>query len=378
MIPSSQFSLFPSPGQRQYACDTPSESNEDRVAMILEELESYDHLHCVDLSGKDINGDEIELILELLKKCNVNEIDLYDNLIKDEGASTLSSLISASGDSWKVKRLYLGRNSIGPLGAISIGTMLGMNTSLETLSLSDNICDSSGADALTEGLISSFVHDVFFHSNQIGDRGAIAFGKMLTITDRLKTLVLDTNSISCDGASSLANGLRTNTSLATLSLADNHISQDGGIAIASMLMANKSLSSIDLSRNYLGASSGRIAEALCKNEALLVLKLGSNDIKDDCMVAFSKLILTNGTLAHLALDINEISDVGAAEIVSAFDSSFAKGRQVILNTMTLCYNHMSTVGTTKIASAAERSNVMVSVFGNGDASSNEEDEAKNH
>ena len=37
--------------------------NEDRIAMVLEELESYDHLDSLDLSGRNLNDGEIILII---------------------------------------------------------------------------------------------------------------------------------------------------------------------------------------------------------------------------------------------------------------------------------------------------------------------------
>ena len=87
--------------------------------------------------------------------------------------------------------------------------------------------------------------------NTIGDQGASAIAKALTVNAVLKSLNLAENCIRAEGATTIAKALRANRILTDLSVRSNGIGHQGATAFAEALEINGILTNLNLANNEL-------------------------------------------------------------------------------------------------------------------------------
>jgi len=185
----------------------------------------------------------------------LTELDLSNNGISYAGAEQLANAL-LQGNS-NLKKLDLGYNTIGPIGASSIGQMLRFTHSLEKLVLTGNEVGDDGVQALSEGLKES--------SNNADSR--------------LHYLDLDWNDVTDVGAGHLAEVLLGNNSLKSLSLAHNSIGDRGAVAMADALPSDLALQRLDLSSNQIGDYGATyLAKVLCRPRCAVILLWEDNNL----------------------------------------------------------------------------------------------------
>jgi len=121
--------------------------------------------------------------------------------------------------------------------------------------------------------------------NDIGDLGAERLALALQKNKVLKELILTENGITHIGAEKLAAALQINSTLEVLDLMNNRIGDKGAGSLSSMLAKNQSLKELrlyDTGIEYTGAS--RLMNAAERNNTLLALDLRFNDINDRRLV----------------------------------------------------------------------------------------------
>lgn len=89
-------------------------------------------------------------------------------------------------------------------------------------------------------------------NNNIGPRGAQAFGEMLITNKTIEEAILSYNDFNDIGTKAIANAIRYNNKISIINLANNNISDEGAIALAESLANNKTIAQIDLKDNKIG------------------------------------------------------------------------------------------------------------------------------
>jgi hypothetical protein len=129
-----------------------------------------------------------------------------------------------------LKRLDLGYNSVGVVGARAIGQGLTVNTTLTVLDPDYNHANMTlttpghsnqgrGVRAIAEELtLNKALTELSFACNEIGDKGAAAIARAVNVNMTLTTLGLHNNRIQAKGATKIAKALQVNHVLTTLHL----------------------------------------------------------------------------------------------------------------------------------------------------------------
>ena len=247
---------------------------------------------------------------------SLTSLDLSVNSIGAEGASSLSEALRVNTS---LTSLDLSVNSIGDEGASSLSEALRMNTCLTSLHLSVNSIGDEGASSLSEALrMNTCLTSLHLSVNSIGDEGASSLSEALRVNTSLTSLDLSSNSIGVEGASSLSEALRVNTSLTSLDLSSNSIGDEGASSLSEALRVNTSLTSLDLSENSIGVEgASSLSEALRVNTSLSSLHLSSNSIGDEGASSLSEALRVNTSLTSLHLSSNSIGDEGASSLSEA-------------------------------------------------------------
>ena len=202
--------------------------------------------------------------------------------------------------------------NIGNSGAIALGRALDHNTNLHSLSLCYNLISAAGAVPLLSSQGATRVRTLDLRYNSIGDDGAEALARGLSMNPNLQNLSLRNNFIGPVGAASLCEALETNTTVEHLDLGTNAIGKAGVAAISKMLQTNKTLRCLSLWSNHLDAECiQRIAMGLRFNTTLEVLNLGGNEIGDRGAQALADVLKYNTTLRSLHMANSQICGEGA-------------------------------------------------------------------
>ena len=217
-----------------------------------------------------------------------------------------------------LENVDLSKCSIKPVEAQHLAQALCVNTSVKTLKLRDNPLGCEGAKAIAE---------------MLGGNGAESSG---IVNTTLEHVDLSLCRIGPVGAKHLAQALCVNTSVKTLKLRDNPLGVDGAIALAEMLEGNGAESSgnvnttlehVDLNHCRIGPLGAHyLAQALCLNTSVKILKLRDNPIYNEGAKALAEMLGGNGaessgtvntTLEHVDLSLCNIEPVGAQHLVHA-------------------------------------------------------------
>ena len=196
-----------------------------------------------------------------LGNCNINEndVEFIVDLIKNK----------------PVIQLFLYNNNIGCNGAKFIAELLKINERLKELNLSGNNIGNEGIKYIAESL-------------KICDRK--------NLKSRLRKLNLGKNNITKDGANFIAKSLENNKYLKELNLNNNNIG-DQGIYMMGVEIFQQ-LTCLDLRHNNISNDAIKfIIESLTvdKKQNLISLKLNGNNIDKKWKILIKKIILTNRT-----------------------------------------------------------------------------------
>jgi len=137
----------------------------------------------------------------------------------------LSSMAEALGNNKIVKKLCLGWNGIGDIGAERLADALEKNKTLTELNLTENGIGEKGAEKLAAALHANTTLRVLdLMSNRIGDKGAGYFASALAKNKTLQELRLYDTGIEYPGASRLMSAAERNETLLVLDIRWNDIS----------------------------------------------------------------------------------------------------------------------------------------------------------
>jgi len=184
---------------------------------------------------------------------------------------------------------HMGVGGLWPDMAAKLAVKLSSNTALRTLDLNQY--------------------------NEIGDKGAHAFGKALRTNKHLHTLFLANNGIAEDGFTAIAEALDpfdgNNDALAVLDMAANDAGIVGAKAMAKALKHNKGLESLYLGSNSIGDRGAKAFAATLKlNAKLTTLFLRKNRITDKAAKSLLKAMEDNKSIVRLDFEAQKLSITG--------------------------------------------------------------------
>eukprot|EP00743_Colponemidia_sp_Colp-15_P001717 GILK01001875.1.p1 GENE.GILK01001875.1~~GILK01001875.1.p1 ORF type:complete len:684 (-),score=189.28 GILK01001875.1:192-2153(-) len=126
--------------------------------------------HGLNLSRKYIGPRSASLILDIILKHKVKDLNLFHNRLGDSGAVVLARAIKHTET---LTKLDLGANGIGPAGAVHLAEALKHNKSLKYLDLGGNMIGVKGAAAFAEVLCFNTTLKKFrIRFTDVGERGA--------------------------------------------------------------------------------------------------------------------------------------------------------------------------------------------------------------
>lgn len=257
----------------------------------------------VDLPHYGIGDNGIIAVSTALgRNITVKKLNLCDNSISHVGAEALAQMLK---DNCFISQLDVSENRIGTKGIECFGEMLNENGCLKNLGLTNcGLHERDISTLLQAGKIHLSVLNL--KGNELGDEGAITLGSFLVSNSTLEVLDLSWNAIHLRGIAAIAKGLKTNTALRHLDISRNSISNEGATEIGEVLGTNKSLLILDVSNcgfNEIGAEA--ISEGLSSNKTLHTLKIGRNPFHAYGVQKLLKEIRKNKSSALKNLDMED-------------------------------------------------------------------------
>ena len=204
---------------------------------------------------------------------------------------------------------------------------LAVAKSLETLILENCRLNDNEIELLGNGLASSStvapIKRLSFRSNRMGNRGAVALQPWFLSTSTLEELDMSKNQIGSKGATSTLHAFRDNRNcrLRMLNFAHNEIwDPDDG----SFFSTNTTLELLNLEGNFIHDEGiEAIAKGLFANKSSVLqrLFLGWNGIGDDGCMQLARMLERNNSLVILGLGENDITSAGARALLASLASN---------------------------------------------------------
>ncbi|KAK7473801.1 hypothetical protein BaRGS_00034969 [Batillaria attramentaria] len=253
----------------------------------------------------------------------------YEALCRKHGFIPISYLRRHLGKrNIRMRHHYLGGRAARPLAAA-----FRHNTITETLDLSDNYLESTGAN-LSNNFIESY--------------GCKAMADMLDSNTTLKSLSLAGNRLMDRDAYYFIEPLKNNLSLVCLDLSNNDFGEMGGLHLGAAVGGNDSISELDLSWNAIrGRGAVAFANALKVNTFLEVLDLAWNGFGGDGTIALGQALMVNTYIRVLDLTNNRIDKPTAIKFGNSLKKNYG------LETLILNLNPLGDQGIESILKAAD-------------------------
>ncbi|XP_072535225.1 uncharacterized protein [Salminus brasiliensis] len=265
------------------------------------------------LSGSNLTKESCEIIASAsaLQSLNsLNELDLSNNQLYDEGINLLSAGLKSSHCKLEILRLT-GCNFTTKSCEKLSSVLQSPNSSLKDLDLSNNDLQDSGVELLSAGLKSPHckLETLRLAICNLGEKACenlvLALHKEYS---SLKELDLSNNDLQDSGVELLSAGLKSpHCKLETLRLSGCMVTEEGCSSLASALKSNPShLRELDLTYNHPGESGMKLLSGLLE-EPHCMLRMEHGDkirMRPGLKKYFCQLTLDPNT-AHTHLSLSE-------------------------------------------------------------------------
>ena len=209
------------------------------------------------------------------------------------------------------KHFLLGNNIIGPVGAKAIADFIHeFPERFETWYLAGNCIDAASFRLLVDAMVKSpVITNVWMKRNPLGPGAAKDVCRLITQTEKLRTLDLDQTELGDAGVAELFDLLAKHVPEKPLVLRHVYLNACGigekaCKAIAAYLQSKHcTIESLYLSNNPIGEAVTHLASGLKSNRSLKRLVLQSCGLKDDGVIALAEALQGNNQLT--ALDIGQ-------------------------------------------------------------------------
>ncbi|XP_026174454.1 dynein regulatory complex subunit 5 isoform X2 [Mastacembelus armatus] len=201
---------------------------------------------------------------------------------------------------------------------VSLATALKSCKTLKLLRLHQSHIEDKKCRLLVKNLLDHpSLRELDFSHNLIGDRGARAIGKLLSMS-KLEILNLCDNDIRDPGAKALAHALSKNSTLLSLNLRLNRVRDEGGQAIGKALMNNNTLLHLHLGANEVtGLTAIALSKVLVQNNTLKCINLSCNNLGENGGKALEEAMSCNTSLTECDIRLTKVDD----QIVSAINKT---------------------------------------------------------
>ena len=303
------------------SCNSLSSAAARALGKALAILKSPHNVWVNQVNFTDESMHEFTDCLSSLKKSSlqsshiISHLELLDNELHAEGIYHLVEVIITG--SLPVSRLYLGGNPLGPEGASQIARMLETkDCPIHSLSLSRCNLGTEGAIILLHALSSNTsLEDITLTENRMGEADK---AKVCTF---IYQLLKSSHTFKCEPVTSdlkwFCNFLKCNNHLEYLRISNNYFTGDGIEILLAFLSVCRSLkllcslnchiTSHDLRHKGLQSFERDQLPALFKHEKLQKWRLEDNEIEEDAVSVFSKLVRSAcPQLKHIFLRGNPI------------------------------------------------------------------------
>ncbi|KAL1251666.1 hypothetical protein QQF64_019462 [Cirrhinus molitorella] len=306
------------------------------------------HLSKGNLSSGDLSPAQWSALAFVLltSEKELEEFELQKFRKSDECLIRLSAVINTS------KRALLNNCNLTDKSCSALATVLGSETNLKELNLSNNDLQDSGVRMLCTGLKNKLCKLEILRLNDcsLTDDSCSALAKVLESETSLKELNLSNNDLQDSGVRLFCTGLKNiQCKLEILRLSDCSITEEGYKALASALRSNPShLIELDLTGNDPGQSGVKELNDLLQdpNCQLKLRFLRSPDADEVCQYV-TKIVGKNPLLLReLNLSGHELGDTRVNQIAALLQDKHCK-----LNTLTLSNCSITEEGYKSLASA---------------------------
>lgn len=247
----------------------------------------------LDLPDFDMNL-RFEKFKEILSKCKLNKLSLYNNNLGDKEIESISEILING----QCSVLHLAHNKITEIGFKSLLKILNKGQRIDL-----NLCNNKiGYEYMYEGIKSielcSTLENLNLCYNQISN---IDIDKILLHNIELKSLDLSQNQITTFNFNISQNNIFI---LENLNLSYNRIGFEGAKSLSKILVKCPVLKELVLSYNHICTEGAISIIEHCTS--LSHICLSSNMITDDDMDKFSQLLIQRTYLSYITLIGNRI------------------------------------------------------------------------
>ena len=227
------------------------------ISPLIEIIEKLPFLDTVDLTDNRLTDETLmPLMLKLKSMPGLTHLNLSDNKI-DDSSEVIMEYIKSS--QCTLKTLVLNGADVDDNEACNLANAITHNCSISTLELAHNLLGKDEPSAAVNPHIMT---------------GAVALGLMLEVNTTLTKLDVSWNAIRNKSAQKLAKSLKKSSTLKELYLGHNGIGDEAAQLIGKVLKKNTSLRVLDLSYNSLHPKSiAVISHALVHNESISLVRL---------------------------------------------------------------------------------------------------------
>jgi Ran GTPase-activating protein (RanGAP) involved in mRNA processing and transport len=238
----------------------------------------------------ETTGEYLAIIVD--NNSQLQELNVGENNLGDDGVATLVTHILQSKTSTALHRLDLRSNNITCTGAMPLQGLLLGTPSLRTLILSDNDLGDHGIMALSRALQqqskTAQLQILDVNGNTITPVGASALGTMLRVNKSLQALHVSFNHVGDDGVEIIVSALQMNQTLRTLSLRRNGITSTGAQCIANVLPNLQGLKELALSKNDIGPiGAAALLQGMQSNVELEYLHIDDYEVSTNEEISLS-------------------------------------------------------------------------------------------
>ncbi|XP_065897457.1 uncharacterized protein [Dysidea avara] len=317
-----------------------------------------------DLSRKAIGNSGTQIVINLLCKLNIKELDLSYNNITDDGVLTVCDFLKENNT---LKELNMSHNKISIEGAKKIAEVIQSNTTLQKLDISYCDIPDDGVVAISRSLMNKSLQlnislkndqvtintavsccDLFrqkignveveivlnllynseikelniSHNDLTENAGIMLICEFIKKHNTLQKLNMSHSKITIEGAIKVAEVIKIIVTLQSLDISCCGISGDGVVVISDSIMNNTSLQELNMSGNKVTIEGAhKIAEVIQFNTTLHKLNISDCGIIDDGVVVISDSLIECTSLQELDMSHNEITIEGASKIAEVIQSN---------------------------------------------------------
>jgi Ran GTPase-activating protein (RanGAP) involved in mRNA processing and transport len=288
-----------------------------------------DNQTILDLSGKNIEAEELRVVIQALEKSSmITDINLGNNNIGDEGVAALVGFLKYNSS---INSLNLNNSHITNNGADSLIEILQNNKLITEINIKGNGFNRQKEEEIAAIIgrnlalrkIANNPQNLDLKDQKLGIGNLMAVFKALKTNSMIANIDLENCDIDDQAAKSLIKVLKTNKIITNINLEGNNISASLKDKIFALLTRNRILKEIrngeqilDMTNKYLGAEELRVIfEVLRTNESVTIINLGNNNITDDLIAEISESLKTNQSVININLQNNIISEKGLESLI---------------------------------------------------------------